>query len=103
MAGSFVSNSDMTSPATPMHRSSTTTALAPPDAATTALEQRLVELEIKASFADDLLDTLNGMVAQQQETIELLVREVRRLRQQQGTDSSTPGAIDPRDGLPPHY
>jgi SlyX protein len=72
-----------------------------PDA-TAALEQRLTELEIKASYADDLLDTLNQLVARQQETIELLVREFSRLRQQ-GVDASSPGARDPRDELPPHY
>lgn len=66
------------------------------------LEERLTELEIKASFADDLLDTLNGLVARQQETIELLVREVSRLRQQ-GGEGAGPGQRDPRDELPPHY
>jgi SlyX protein len=67
-----------------------------------ALEQRLTELEIKASFAEDLLDTLNQLVARQQETIELLVREVSRLRQQ-GGEGNSPGQRDPRDELPPHY
>lgn len=71
-------------------------------AAADALEQRLTELEIKASYADDLLDTLNQLVARQQETIELLVREVSRLRQQ-GGEGANPGQRDPRDELPPHY
>jgi SlyX protein len=75
---------------------------APAADALTALEQRLTELEIKASFADDLLDTLNQLVARQQETIDLLVREVSRLRQQ-GGDGAGPGQRDPRDELPPHY
>jgi SlyX protein len=75
---------------------------APAAHALTALEQRLTELEIKASFADDLLDTLNQLVARQQETIDLLVREVSRLRQQ-GGDGAGPGQRDPRDELPPHY
>ena len=74
-----------------------------PDAAhAAALEQRITELEIKASFTDDLLDTLNQLVARQQETIELLVREVSRLRQQ-GVEPTGPGPRDPRDELPPHY
>ncbi|MDP2262903.1 MAG: SlyX family protein [Hydrogenophaga sp.] len=75
---------------------------APAAPATDALEQRLTELEIKASYADDLLDTLNQLVARQQETIELLVREVSRLRQQ-GGEGASPGVRDPRDELPPHY
>lgn len=66
------------------------------------MEQRLTDLEIKVSYADDLLDTLNELVARQQETIDLLVREVSRLRQHSG-ESSGPGQRDPRDELPPHY
>jgi SlyX protein len=66
-------------------------------------EQRLTDLEIKASFADDLLDTLNALVAKQQEQIELLLREVSRLRQRGGDDGRSAGPRDPRDELPPHY
>lgn len=66
------------------------------------VEQRLTELEIKATYADDLLDTLNQQVARQQDQIELLLREVSRLRQRGEGD---PGTVvrDPRDELPPHY
>jgi SlyX protein len=60
---------------------------------TNDVERRLTELEIKASLAEDLLDTLDALVARQQETIETMVREIARLRQQQ-----TP----PSDGLPPN-
>ncbi|HRK38769.1 MAG TPA: SlyX family protein [Burkholderiaceae bacterium] len=65
-------------------------------------EQRLTELEIKLSYADDLLDTLNRQVAQQQQTIDLLLAEVRRLRRQQAEDT-TPTFRSLRDELPPHY
>jgi SlyX protein len=67
-----------------------------------ATEHRLTELEIKASYADDLLDTLNQLVARQQEQIDLLLREVSRLRQR-GEPDAAPAARDPRDELPPHY
>jgi SlyX protein len=70
-----------------------------PDADT---EQRLTELEIKASYADDLLDTLNQLVARQQEQIDLLLREVGRLRQQ-GDPQAAPAVRNLRDELPPHY
>ena len=66
-------------------------------------EQRLTDLEIKASYADDLLDTLNALVAKQQEQIDLLLREVSRLRQRGGEESPSAGPRDPRDELPPHY
>jgi SlyX protein len=69
---------------------------------TDAVERRLTELEIKAGFAEDLLDSLNALVARQQETIETLVREVARLRQVHaaGPEAPTTGL---RDELPPHY
>ena len=71
-------------------------------ASPSATEQRLTELEIKASYADDLLDTLNAQVARQQEQIDLLLREVSRLRQQ-GSGEAMGAAPHPRDELPPHY
>ena len=65
-------------------------------------ERRLTELEIKAGFAEDLLDHLNKLVARQQEQIELLVRELVQLRQQQASGGEgTPRSL--RDELPPHY
>jgi len=66
------------------------------------VERRLTELEIKAGFAEDLLDALNAQVARQQETIEMLVRELARLQQQlaPAPEAGTPSL---RDELPPHY
>lgn len=72
------------------------------DRAADRTDQRLTELEIKLSYADDLLDTLNHQVAQQQQAIDLLLTEVRRLRQNQA-ESDTPGFRSLRDELPPHY
>lgn len=67
-----------------------------------ALEQRLIDLEIKASYTDDLLDRLNEEVVRQQAQIDLLTREVGRL-QQLVQDSTTGPARSLRDELPPHY
>ncbi len=64
------------------------------------MEQRLTDLEIKASYADDLLDTLNQMVARQQEQIDLLLREVGRLAQREEPEATR---RDPSDERPPHY
>lgn len=74
--------------------------------AMTTPDARLTELEIKASYADDLLDHLNGVVARQQQQIDLLVREVARLNRQLGeaaAASGGAGARDPRDEIPPHW
>ena len=65
-------------------------------------DKRLTELEIKASFAEDLLDELNQVIVQQQEDIRLLVRDVALLKQQaQERGSDLPGSA--RNELPPHY
>ena len=64
-------------------------------------EARLTELEIKASFSDDLLEQLNATVARQQAQIELLHRELLALRNQMREgQSGLGGAVDER---PPHY
>ena len=66
------------------------------------IDQRLTDLEIKACFADDLVDHLNLLVARQQDQIDLLMRELAALRQQSPADE--PGASrNLRDELPPHY
>jgi len=70
---------------------------------TNDVDRRLTELEIKASLAEDLLETLNAMVARQQEAIEMLVREIARLQQQQQAPSADGAPSSLRDELPPHY
>ncbi|MEY5097625.1 MAG: hypothetical protein RJA36_344 [Pseudomonadota bacterium] len=65
-------------------------------------ERRLTELEIKASYADDLLDQLNQQVWRQQLQIEQLQRELAALRAQL-RDNATPAFRSLRDELPPHY
>lgn len=64
--------------------------------------RRLDELEIKASYAEDLLEQLNQTIYRQQQQIELLLREVRGLRAQL-PEGSTPVLRNLRDDLPPHY
>ena len=63
---------------------------------------RLTDLEVKASFTEDLVDHLNDLVARQQEQIELLIREVGKLKDR-APDTGGGAARDPRDELPPHY
>lgn len=65
-------------------------------------DERLTRLEIQLAYAEDLLDTLNTLVAQQQDQISLLLREVGQLRRQREDDA--PGGFRSlRDELPPHY
>ena len=65
-------------------------------------DQRLTELEIKASFSEDLLDQLNLVIVRQQAQIDLLMREVQQLRAQL-PDGVAGGAARLMDDLPPHY
>ena len=67
-----------------------------------SIEQRLEQLEIKARYSDDLLDTLNTLVAQQQRHIDLLLREMQWMRQQ-AADNQSGTFRSLRDDLPPHY
>lgn len=65
-------------------------------------EQRLTELEVKASFTEDLLDQLDQVIVRQQEQIDQLVRELAQLRQQPG-DEGSGGPRPASEDLPPHY
>ncbi len=66
------------------------------------IDQRLTDLEIKASFTEDLVDHLNQLVIGQQEQIDRLLREVIALRlQAPASDVGEPRSQ--RDELPPHY
>lgn len=66
------------------------------------LDERLMALEIKASYAEDLLERLDLIIIRQQDQIDRLQREVQRLRQPIG-DQDNAGQRNPRDELPPHY
>ena len=72
------------------------------DATDPATDKRLVDLEVKASFTEDLVDHLNDLVARQQEQIDLLIREVGKLKDR-APDTGGGASRDPRDELPPHY
>lgn len=66
------------------------------------LEVRIMELEVKASYTDDLLEELNMTIYRQQQQIDALLNEVRQLRQQvPEAGQAAPGNL--RDELPPHY
>lgn len=73
-----------------------------PDPAELRTEQRLTDLEIKAGFTEDLLDHLNETIVVQQRQIDLLVRELTALRQQQ-SEAQPATFRSLRDELPPHY
>lgn len=74
-------------------------------AALESLEARTMDLEVKASYTDDLLEQLNMTIYRQQQQIDALINEVRQLRQQapDGGHGGHGGTGNLRDELPPHY
>ena len=75
--------------------------MAEQDPPNTPQENRLIELEIKVGFMEDLVEHLNQQVASQQQAIDLLVQEVLRLREQGAEQQPVFRSL--RDELPPHY
>ena len=65
-------------------------------------DQRLTDLEIKATYTEDLVEQLEQVIVRQQQQIDLLMREVGELRQP-STDGGLGAARSLRDDLPPHF
>ncbi|MDD5248236.1 MAG: SlyX family protein [Rhodocyclaceae bacterium] len=66
------------------------------------MEARINELEVKLSFAEDLLEELNRTVYRQQQQIDQLQLAVRDLREQLAAAAPSEGR-NLRDEIPPHY
>ncbi len=66
-------------------------------------EERLIDLEIKASFSEDAIDQLNAVIVRQQRQIDALLAEVSGLRQQLPDEGPQRAFRSLRDELPPHY
>ncbi|OZI34510.1 SlyX protein [Bordetella genomosp. 10] len=67
------------------------------------LTRRIDELEIKASFADDMLEQLNQVILRQQREIDGLARQLADMRQQVDQAGSGTTLASLRDEIPPHY
>ena len=67
------------------------------------MESRLTELEIKISFTEDQLEELNKVVYRQQQQIDMLIGEMRALRDQVVNNDQPQEQRSLRDEIPPHY
>lgn len=67
------------------------------------MEDRLTELEIKLSLAEDMLEELNTTVFRQQEQLDLLQEQLRLLYKQVQASTAPAEARSLRDEIPPHY
>ena len=65
-------------------------------------DERLMELEIKASFSEDLVEQLNQIIIRQQAQIDQLILEVSELKRQAPAEGG-PAFRSLMDDLPPHY
>lgn len=66
------------------------------------MEQRLNNLEAKYAYQDDLVNELNIIVAEQQKTIDMLIKEIRNIAESVSQSSGQTGT-NLQDELPPHY
>ena len=66
------------------------------------MEARLIEIEIKLSYAEDSLEALNRTVFRQQEQIDQLQQLVLRLANQV-QDLAPPERREASEERPPHY
>lgn len=66
------------------------------------LSERLINLEIKLSFQEDLIETLHRRHLELEKILELQQEQLRYLYQQ--LQQHTPkSAFIPQDNVPPHY
>ncbi len=68
------------------------------------IENRLMELEIKAAYQDDLLETLSDIIATQQQQIDRLEHGFKTMHERvNNLASKTPDESSSNHELPPHY
>lgn len=67
------------------------------------MESRLIDLEIKVAFQEDLIETLNLTVARQQQQLDLLQAQFRALYQQVRAAAPAGAESQPQHEIPPHY
>ena len=64
---------------------------------------RIIELEIKAAYQEDLLQALNKIVGNQQQQIDRLEATCRLLNERIKSLSTEGGSGEGVDEVPPHY
>ncbi|ALS63305.1 MULTISPECIES: SlyX family protein [Pandoraea] len=67
------------------------------------MESRIVELEVKTAFQEDLIETLNEIVTRQERQIDLLQKQFSALYQQMLSQGQGGNDSNPRHEIPPHY
>jgi len=67
-------------------------------------ENRLIELEIKVAYQEDLLQTLNDIIATQQQQIDRLEHAYKTMHERvNNLSSKLPEDVAQHYEMPPHY
>jgi SlyX protein len=66
-------------------------------------QDRIIELEIKAAYQEDLLQELNKIIARQQQQVDRLEATVTLLHERIKSLSVEHGNIEDKVEKPPHY
>ena len=66
-------------------------------------EARIADLEMRLSFQDNAIQTMSDEMARQQQQLELLTLEVKRLNKALESASSGPSSNQADEPPPPHY
>lgn len=66
------------------------------------INEQIIELQIKCSYLEDVLDKLDLVLIEQQVKIDLLIKEVKYLKQQENSNDKQ-DVNQASNELPPHY
>ena len=68
------------------------------------IENRLIELEIKVAYQDDLLRTFDDIIAAQQQQVDRLEKAYKTMLERvNGLASKMPDDASQQHEIPPHY
>ena len=69
------------------------------------MEEKLIELETKFSYQEDLLSDLNEIVAKQQRHLDELITEMSEIKEQlqDAAERGSAEGHEEQDEKPPHY
>ena len=68
------------------------------------MEEKIIEIEIKLAYQEDLLLSLNEVIVKQQSAIMEITRQFVKVKNQLQTVMDTQSDSSPReDEVPPHY
>ena len=65
------------------------------------IEARVVELEVRLAYQEELLRQLDGVIREQADGLERMVREIQHLREELAQPTEAEPSME--EQVPPHY